>query len=64
MRKTDERHFYVEALKKAGHEYEALSGEEAFEYRSLMQEKRDYRKEVRKHALNGVNIDNDLLIWV
>ncbi|KAG8929354.1 hypothetical protein FRC00_001474 [Tulasnella sp. 408] len=45
LRKNDERHFHVEALKKAGHEYEALSGEEAWEYLSLLQEKRNYRKE-------------------
>ncbi|KAG8927602.1 hypothetical protein FRC00_002033 [Tulasnella sp. 408] len=53
LRKNDERHFHVEALKKAGHEYEALSGEEA----------RDYRRKVRKHALNGFDIDDDSLIW-
>ncbi|KAG9026615.1 hypothetical protein FS837_004562 [Tulasnella sp. UAMH 9824] len=61
MRKTDERHYHVEALKKAGHEYEALSGEEAWAYRSLLQEKRDYRKKVRKHALNRTGVA--MLTW-
>ncbi|KIO33107.1 hypothetical protein M407DRAFT_17973 [Tulasnella calospora MUT 4182] len=43
--KNDERHYYIEALKTAGHEYEALSGDEAQDYLSLLQEKREYRIE-------------------
>ncbi|KIO33101.1 hypothetical protein M407DRAFT_235976 [Tulasnella calospora MUT 4182] len=44
MGKGDERHHYIEAVKNAGHEYDALSGEEAImEYLLLLKEKRNYR---------------------
>ncbi|KAG8959091.1 hypothetical protein FRC00_001969 [Tulasnella sp. 408] len=51
LRKNDERHFYVEALKKAGHEYEALSREEAPAYWLLLEENRDDRKETGRKML-------------
>ncbi|KAG9040632.1 hypothetical protein FS837_000378 [Tulasnella sp. UAMH 9824] len=51
MRKNDERHFHVEALKEAGHEYEALSGDDAWHYRSLLREKQDYQKETGRAML-------------
>ncbi|KAG8924480.1 hypothetical protein FRC01_011444 [Tulasnella sp. 417] len=42
--KNDQRHYYTAALKKAAHEYDAFSSEEArMKYLSLLGERRDYR---------------------
>ncbi|KAG8894075.1 hypothetical protein FRC00_009581, partial [Tulasnella sp. 408] len=43
--------YYIEALKKAGGDYEALSQEEAGEYLSTLKGTRDYKVEVRKTTL-------------
>ncbi|KIO33106.1 hypothetical protein M407DRAFT_17972 [Tulasnella calospora MUT 4182] len=42
MRKNNERHFYIEALKKAGRDYEALSRAESVDYLSNLKVKREY----------------------
>ncbi|KAG9023643.1 hypothetical protein FS837_005677 [Tulasnella sp. UAMH 9824] len=47
--------YYIEALKKVGAEYEALSKEEAEVYLSTLKDTRDYKVEVRKTTLGLVN---------
>lgn len=47
--------YYIEALKKAGGEYEGLSKEEAEGYLSTLKDTCEYRIEVRRTALCCVN---------
>ncbi|KAG9040898.1 hypothetical protein FS837_012967 [Tulasnella sp. UAMH 9824] len=44
--------YYIEALKMAAVDYEALSKEEAGEYLSTLKDTRDYKVEVRKTTLD------------
>lgn len=47
-RKADDQYYYIEAVKKAGHEYEALPQEDARGYLSRLKEMHGYRVKVRR----------------
>ncbi|KIO21254.1 hypothetical protein M407DRAFT_29132 [Tulasnella calospora MUT 4182] len=55
MHKTNERHFYIEALKKAGCEYEALSQAESLDYLLALRLKREYWLETGKAIVKWKN---------
>ncbi|KAG8918117.1 hypothetical protein FRC00_012850, partial [Tulasnella sp. 408] len=55
MRKNNERHFYLEALKKAGLEYEALSRAESVDHLASLKVKRKYWVETGKAMVRWKN---------